>query len=83
MVGLNHHTYANDNQIDWQMDGKQPADAEPDDVEFMWYTTPRRVHLIDRSAFHFKDGNVEISSVLRYLGAFFDESMSMSDNVSS
>ena len=49
--------------------------------EFIWCTSPRRVHRIDRSDFVLKDGTVAVSTVVRNLGAFFDESMSMTDHV--
>ena len=44
----------------------------PTKSEFMWCTTPKWVHLINRSAFHLKDGTVEISSIVRNLWVFFN-----------
>ena len=49
--------------------------------EFMWCASPRRVHLIDRSPFVLPDGPVSASSSVRNLRAYFDESMSMVENV--
>ena len=49
--------------------------------EFIWCDSPRRVHLIDRSEFVLKDGTVAVLTVVRNLGTFFDESMSMTDHV--
>ena len=49
--------------------------------EFLWCSSPRRVHMIDRSAFLLKDGSVDVSSVVRNLGAFFDVTMSMNDHI--
>ena len=49
--------------------------------EFIWFASPCRIHLIDRSPFVAPDGVVSVSSSFRNLGAFFDEGMSMSDHV--
>ena len=53
----------------------------PSKSEFMWCTSQRRTHLIDRSAFVLPDGLVNVSSSLRNLGAYFDKSMSMIEHV--
>ena len=53
----------------------------PAKSEFIWCASPRRVHLIDRSDFVLKDGTVAVSTVVRNLGAFLYESMSMTDHV--
>ena len=50
----------------------------PTKSEDMWCSKPRQVHFIDRSSFHLKDRTIKISSVIRNLGAFFDESVSIS-----
>ena len=51
--------------------------------EFLWCSSPRRILLIDQSAFVLRDGSVDISSVMRNLGAFFDVTMSMNDHINS
>ena len=45
--------------------------------EFFWRITSRRLHLIERSAFHLLDGDVIPGSSVRNLGAYFDEGMVM------
>ena len=47
----------------------------------MWCASQRRTRLIDRSAFVLPDGLLNVSSTLRNLGAYFDESMSMTEHV--
>ena len=101
--GLNHHSYADDNQVysschpgectvlkDKILEctdaiGKCIASNQmmPSTIrnQSLWCATSRWVLLIDRSTFRLKDGTVEISCVVRNLGAFFVESMSMSDDV--
>ena len=49
--------------------------------EFMWCASLRRTHLIDKSAFVLPDGSVNVSSSVRNLGVYFDESLSMTDHV--
>ena len=53
----------------------------PSKLEFMWCASQRRPHLIDRSAFDLPDGLVNVLSSLRNHGAYFDESMSMTEHV--
>ena len=53
----------------------------PAKSEFIWCASPRRVHLIDRSDFVLNDGTVAVSTVVRNLGNFFYEPMSMIDHV--
>ena len=53
----------------------------PAKSEFIWCVSPRRAHLIDRSDFVLKDGTVAGSTVVRNLGAFFYEFMTMTDYV--
>ena len=43
----------------------------PAKSEFIWYASPRRAHLIDRSHFVLKNGTFAVSTVVRNLGAFF------------
>ena len=95
--GLNHYTYADDNQVyssylpaecmilkdkisncidaigKWMTRNQLMLNLTKS--EFMWCSTPRRVHLINRSAFQVKDGTIEISSVIRNLKTFLNESM--------
>ena len=47
----------------------------------MWCASQRRTHFTDRSAFVLLDGLMDMSSSLRNLGAYFDESMSMTEHV--
>ena len=47
----------------------------------MWCASQYRTHLIDRSAFVFPDGLVNVSSSLCNLWAYFDESMSITEHV--
>ena len=49
--------------------------------KFMWCASPRRTYLIDKSAFVLTDGSVNVSSSVRNLGVYFDESLSMTDHV--
>ena len=49
--------------------------------EFMWCASQRRTHNIDRLAFVLPDGLVNVSLSLRNLGAYYDESMSMTEHV--
>ena len=49
--------------------------------EVVWWAPQRRTHLIDRSAFVLPDGLVNVSSSLCNLGAYFYESMSMTEHV--
>ena len=53
----------------------------PSKSELIWFASPRRIHLIDRSPYVLPDGVVNVSSSARNLDAFFDEGMSMSDHV--
>ena len=53
----------------------------PSKSRFLWCSSPRRVLLLDRSAFVLRDGSVDVSSVVRNLGAFFDITMSMNDHI--
>ena len=47
---------------------------DPTKSDFTWCTTPRRVHLIDRSAFRLNEGTVEISSVISGLSSMSQRS---------
>ena len=49
--------------------------------KFLWYTSPRHTHLIDKSAFVLPDDSVNASSSVRNLVVYFDESLSMTDHV--
>ena len=49
--------------------------------EFIGFASPWRVHLIDKSDFILKDGRLVVSTVVRNLRTFFDESMSMNDHI--
>ena len=49
--------------------------------EFLWCNSPRRILLLDRSAFVLRHVSVDVSSVVRNLGAFFDVTMSMNDHI--
>ena len=53
----------------------------PSKSEFLSCSSPRRVLLLDRSAFVLRDGSVDVSSVMRNLGAFCDVTMSMNDHL--
>ena len=53
----------------------------PSKSEFIWFASPCRMYLIDRSPFVLPDGVVNVSSSVRNLGTFFDEGISMSDHV--
>ena len=53
----------------------------PSKSEFIWFASPRRIYLIDRSSFLLPDGVVNVSSSVCNLGTFFDEGMSMFDHV--
>ena len=53
----------------------------PSKSEFLWCTSPRRVLLLDRSAFVLRDASVDVSSVVKNLCAFFDVTMSMNDRI--
>ena len=53
----------------------------PSKSEFLWYSSPHRVLLIDQSAFVLRDGSVDVSLVVRNLGTFFDVTMSMHDHI--
>ena len=53
----------------------------PSKSEFLWCSSPRRVLLLDQSAFVLWDGSIKVSSVMRNLGAFFDVTMSMNDHI--
>ena len=57
------------------------ASNNPLNSEFLWCASPRRTHLIDKSAFVLLDGSVNTSSSVRNLGVYFDESLSMTDHV--
>ena len=50
-------------------------------LEFLWCNSPRRVLLLDKSAFVLRDGLVDILWVVRNLGAFFNVTMSMNDHI--
>ena len=52
----------------------------PSKSKFMRCASQRRMHLIDRSAIVLPDGLVNVSLSLRNLGAYFDESMSMTEH---
>ena len=47
----------------------------------LWSTCPRRIQLIDRSLFALPDGPVSISTMVWNLEAYFDECMSMEEQV--
>ena len=49
--------------------------------EFMWHASQRRTYLIDRLAFVLSDGILNVSSSLRNLWAYFDDSMPMTEHV--
>ena len=53
----------------------------PSKSEFLWCSTARRLHLVDKSVFRLEDGDVTQSTFVRNLGAFFDASMDMSTDV--
>ena len=53
----------------------------PAKSEFMWCCTSRRLHLTDTSRFNLPDGDVEPSDTDCYLGAFFDQAMTMKERV--
>ena len=49
--------------------------------EFLWCSSPRWVLLLDQSAFVLWSCSVDLSSVVKNLGAFFDVTMSMNDHI--
>ena len=53
----------------------------PSKSEFLCCCSPRQVLLLDRAAFLLRDGSVDVSSVVRNLGAFFDVTMSLNDHI--
>ena len=53
----------------------------PSKSKFLWCRSPRRVLLLDRSAFVLQEGSVDVASVVRNLGAIFDVTMLMNDHI--
>ena len=55
--------------------------SNPSKSELLWCSSPHRVLLIDQSAFALRDCSVDVTSVMRNLGALFDVTMSMNDHI--
>ena len=53
----------------------------PSKSKFMWRASQRRIHLIDRCPFALPDVPVSVATLVRNLGAYFNECMSMEKDV--
>ena len=64
------------------MDGIKSTDIKSFKFGVLWCSSSRRVLLIDQSAFVLRDSSVDVSSVVRNIGAIFNVTMSMNDHIS-
>ena len=52
-------------------------------TEFLWCSSSRRIHLHDRTSFHVGDDLVQPASVVRDLGLYIDEALTMTDHINN